>query len=431
MIDTLVLVLLVLLGLDVLFAITRTSLLNSRQAHLMIMHEHQPARVDRALAVINRPRLRASLRLAVIITRFLLAGLVWLAFATWPGPTLVPSARIGLGFVVLFLAGVLLLMLEYTVEGRVLLKTENWAIRMAPVGAALDILLTPISALLMVLIGYTSLQKNPVEVTEDDLKNWVEEGQGEGSLEKGERKMISSIFQFGGTLAREIMVPRIDMYSLEINRTLEEAIQALAQSGHSRVPVYEETIDHIVGLLYAKDLVGVKLPETEPLSSLKNLLRPVYYVPEAKKVDELLTEMQSRRTHMAIVVDEYGGVAGLVTLEDIMEEIIGEIQDEYDQAEEMLYQEVSPGEYVFLGRIDLDDFNDIMNSHLTNDGADTLGGFIFSEFGRVPTGGESIQRDGVVLTVEQVTGRRIRKVRARKVQPDQEEEMEKEHHDAD
>jgi putative hemolysin len=226
------------------------------------------------------------------------------------------------------------------------------------------------------------------------------------------------------------MVPRIDVYALESEKTLGEAIQTFSQSGHSRVPVYEETIDNIIGLLYAKDLLNVKRDENELLGSLRDLLRPAYYVPEAKKVDELLTEMQSRRTHMAIVVDEYGGVAGLVTLEDIMEEIIGEIQDEYDQAEEMMYQEVGPGEYVFQGRIDLDDFNEIMDCHLTKEAADTLGGYIYSEIGRVPAGGESVQADGVLLTVELVTGRRIRKVRARKVQTD-EEEMEKEHHDAD
>ena len=143
------------------------------------------------------------------------------------------------------------------------------------------------------------------------------------------------------------------------------------------------------------------------------MLRPAYFVPEAKKVDELLTELQTRRIHMAVVVDEYGGMAGLVTLEDIMEEIVGEIQDEYDQAEEMLYQKVGPEEYIFQGRIDLDDFNEITGSHLTKESADTLGGFIYGQMGRIPAGGESIEADGQVLTVELVSGRRIRKVRSR------------------
>jgi CBS domain containing-hemolysin-like protein len=147
------------------------------------------------------------------------------------------------------------------------------------------------------------------------------------------------------------------------------------------------------------------------------LLRRAYFVPEAKKVDELLAEMQAQRIHMAIVVDEYGGVAGLVTLEDIVEEIVGEIHDEYDKAEENLYQQVDVGEFVFLGRVDLDDFNEIMESTLPRDEADTLAGFMYSRIGRVPVGGENVQVEDLELTVEQVSGRRIRKVRAQRIPP--------------
>ncbi len=153
------------------------------------------------------------------------------------------------------------------------------------------------------------------------------------------------------------------------------------------------------------------------LESLSNLLRPAYFVPETKKVDELLAEMQAQRIHMAIVVDEYGGVAGLVTLEDIVEEIVGEILDEYDKAEELLYQVISDSEYIFQGRADLDDFNEILDSELPREEADTLGGFIYSRIGRVPTGGESVQIDDLQLTVEQVSGRRIRKVRVLRIPP--------------
>jgi putative hemolysin len=163
-------------------------------------------------------------------------------------------------------------------------------------------------------------------------------------------------------------------------------------------------------LLYAKDLLSV-WREGNKIESLRELLRPAYFVPEAKKVDELLTELQGQRVHMAIVVDEYGGVAGVVTLEDIVEEILGEIQDEYDDAEESPYEELSANEFIFLGRVDLDDFNEIVEADLPKDDADTLGGYIYSRLGRVPTAGESVQVDNMQLTVEQVIGRRIRKVR--------------------
>jgi CBS domain containing-hemolysin-like protein len=244
----------------------------------------------------------------------------------------------------------------------------------------------------------------------------VDAGQEEGVLEQGERKMIVSIFRLGDTLAREIMVPRIDLQALDANTPLPQAVDALLDSGYSRVPVYQDTVDNILGLLYSKDLLRI-WREGNQLGSLIDLLRPAYFVPEAKKVDELLAEMQNQRIHLAIVVDEYGGVAGLVTLEDIVEEIVGEIHDEYDKAEEMLFQMVNESEYVFLGRIDLDDFNEIMESALPNDEADTLAGFIYSRIGRVPVGGENVQVDDLQLTVEHVSGRRIRKVRAQRITP--------------
>jgi CBS domain containing-hemolysin-like protein len=207
------------------------------------------------------------------------------------------------------------------------------------------------------------------------------------------------------------MVPRIDVLALDVNTPIDETMDALKNSGHSRVPVFKDSVDNILGLLYAKDLLGI-WKEGHREVSLSDHLRQAYFVPEAKKVAELLTELQAKRIHMAIVVDEYGGVAGIVTLEDIVEEIVGEIRDEYDQAEELLYQAVNDDEYLFQGRIDLDDFNDIMGTELPNGEADTLSGLIYSRIGRVPTAGDNVQIQDLQLTVEQVSGQRIRKVRA-------------------
>ncbi len=365
------------------------------------------------------------MRLALALTHLIVAGLVVVLALRRPVSPWSTGAVIGL----MALVTLALLLLEHAVDGGVLRRAEEWALRLAPLGALVDFLLTPFSALLLAVMGYPQGQaRETAAVTDAELLTWVESGQPEGSLEKEERRMIYSIFQFGETLAREIMVPRIDILALEIDTPLSEAINALARSGHSRVPVYEETIDNVVGMLYAKDLLRVERSEA-PLSSMRELLRPAYFIPEAKKVDELLTEMQAQRVHMAIVVDEYGGVAGLVTLEDIVEEIIGEVRDEYDAGEEMLYQQVGPDEYVFQGRIDLDDFNEVMGTHLTKEAADTLGGFIYGQMGRVPAGGEQIQAEDVVLTVEQVSGRRIRKVRAKRIQPASQIETEESHAD--
>jgi len=250
-----------------------------------------------------------------------------------------------------------------------------------------------------------------MDVITDQLKTLVDAGQQRGLIELGEGKMISSIFELSDTLAREIMVPRIDVLSVEASTPLEAAVDVFLTSGYSRVPVYKENVDHILGLLYAKDLLRA-WREGNPSESLQSLVRPAYFVPEAKKINELMAEMQSQRVHMAIIIDEYGGVAGIVTLEDIVEEILGEIQDEYDQGEEMPYETLPNGDTLFMGRVDLDDVNDVLGSNLSKDEADTLGGFIYNRIGKVPTVGESVQIDNLLLIVEQVSGRRIGNVRA-------------------
>jgi CBS domain containing-hemolysin-like protein len=320
-----------------------------------------------------------------------------------------------LGAGVLLLSAIILFWIEWIVEGRVLESAEEWALRLTPFARMLVFIMAPLVALPLYFWNRSlGLQDAAGIMTEEEIKTLVDAGQEEGVLQQGERKMIYSIIELGDTLAREIMVPRIDIVALEVNTPLADAVDALLKSGNSRVPVYDESVDYILGLLYAKDLLRV-WRQGEQLESLRQLLRPAHYIPEAKKVIELLAEMQSQRIHMAVVVDEYGGVAGLVTLEDIVEEVLGEIQDEYDQGEESPYQELSAGEYIFQGKVDLDDFNEILSSNLPKDDADTLGGFMYSRIGRVPSTGERIHVDNLLLTVEQVTGRRIRKVRAEKL----------------
>lgn len=400
--------LVLLLVFDLLIIAAWTAFTQTTHARLLALREQIEIRVSRTIPLLFvLTRLRASLNLSLVLVRFLLAGLV--IALVFPQPfTAPPLATAG----TLFLAAFLLFWLEWSVEKYISRNPENWAINLAPFAGVWMTLLSPLLAL---PLAFNRNAQNATEttstVTQDELKTLVDAGQEEGVFEQGERRMIYSIFQLGQTLAREIMIPRIDMLALDVKTPLPDAVDALLRSGHSRVPVYEETVDKTLGLLYAKDLLRV-WREGNRFESLHELLRPAYFIPEAKKVDELLAEMQSQRIHMAIVVDEYGGVAGLVTLEDIVEEILGEIRDEYDQAEELPYQAYKNGEYVFQGRVDMDDFNEIMRSDLPKDEADTLGGYIYSQLGRVPDIGEVIQKDNLVLTVEQVSARRIRKVRA-------------------
>jgi CBS domain containing-hemolysin-like protein len=412
-INTLLAGFLLFLLLDLVITAVRTSLTQARLPNLIDLREQHSTAVDRTVRLLEKPSLRVSMRLALVLVRFLLAASAILLFQD-----LAPASfGLGLATLVILVVALLVLMLEFTLEGRILRNEEVWALRLSGLGAFLDGLLQPFSRLLIALIGSNNQSGGSFSpVTDEDLRTWLEKEQPEGGLEKPERKMIYSIFQFGDTLCREIMVPRIDVNALDVTVLAEEAIQQIIKYGHSRLPVYEETIDNIIGVLYAKDLLRIHQDNGAP-AAIRELLRPAYFVPEAKKVDELLREMQDNGVHIAIVVDEYGGMAGLVTLEDIMEEIVGEIRDEYDQSEEELYQQVSPDEFLIQGRMDLDDVNELLGTHYSKEVADTLGGFIYGEMGRVPVGGEQVTVEGWTLTVEQISGRRIRKVRARRLSP--------------
>jgi putative hemolysin len=399
--------LILLVALDLASCIARAAYQQTSHARLLAVRERYGSRVNTPIALLPAlTRLRASLNLVLVTTRFLLAGCVlWLVQVTQPPyPMLVMVGA-------LLLAAILLFWSEWIFERMAIHSPEAWVIHMRWFVRFVML----ISAVLLVPLAPGSTFANPAEtaagVTEDELKTLVDAGQEEGVFEHSERRMIYSIFDLGDTVAREIMVPRTDMLALDINTPLPDAVDALMSAGHSRVPVYEETVDHTLGLLYAKDLLRA-WREDDQWGSLRDLLRPAYFVPEAKKVDDLLAEMQNKRIHMAIVVDEYGGVAGLVTLEDIVEEIFGEIRDEYDQGEEAPAQQQEDGSYLFLSRIGLDDFNEIMGSTLCSEEADTLGGFIYNQLGRAPTVGEKVVEGSLVLTVEQVSARRIHKVRA-------------------
>ena len=402
--------------LDLSIAATRVSLLNMRPLRLLSMREQFSDAVERTLALIEDVRLRPTLRFSQTATRILLAGVILSMAGQVAGES---RFALVILLVIILAVALSLMVVEFTVEGNILREPERWSVRLEPFARALIFVMTPLVFLPVSLLKSQWPAPVAAQMTEDELKSWVESDQEEGGLEREERQMIYSIFQFGDTLAREIMVPRMDMLAFDVTTSLAQAAKAFTQSGHSRVPVYENNIDNILGLLYAKDLLHV-MENGRKRANMRELLRPAYFVPDTKKADTLLTEMQSQRVHMAIVVDEYGGVAGLVTLEDIIEEIIGEIQDEYDLSEEEPVQQDGE-DYLFLGRIDLDDFNEVMDSHIPKVESDTLAGFLYDYFGRVPHDGESFETHGLLLTIEQVIGRRIRRVRAHKLSPLEEE----------
>ncbi|MGH2499271.1 MAG: hemolysin family protein [Candidatus Limnocylindria bacterium] len=274
----------------------------------------------------------------------------------------------------------------------------------------------PLVALLLVLTRLLTrpfgIRSGPSAlVSEDEIRSLVETGEAQGVLEEAERDMIQSIFDLGDKQVHEVMVPRTDIVAIDVATPPEEVLDKVVATGHSRIPVYEGSSDQIVGVLYVKDLFR-RLARGERDVALRPYLRPAQFVPETKKVDELLREMQRDKVHIAIVIDEYGGTAGLVTIEDLVEEIVGEIRDEYDVEQELVLA-VSDREALMDGRVPFEDVRETFGLDVEqSEDYDTLGGFIVHRLGRLPKVGEAVEAAHVRFVVESVEGRRIRRVRA-------------------
>jgi putative hemolysin len=274
--------------------------------------------------------------------------------------------------------------------------------------------LPPVRWLARGLIGVTNaivpgsgMSQGPF-LTEEELLAIAERGVEEGVIEADERELIESIIEFGDTLVREVMVPRPDMVTVDASFRVADVMEVVLLNGYSRLPVRGEGIDDVVGLVYAKDLMRAERDGLET-ARVGTLLRTPYLVPETKRVPELLREMQQEKFHMAIVVDEYGGTAGLVTLEDLIEELVGEIVDEFD-VEDPLIEPLADGGLRAHARVALDEVNDLLHAHLPEGDWDSIGGLLYHELGRVPFEGEAVDVAGWRLTAQRVQGRRIGRV---------------------
>jgi CBS domain containing-hemolysin-like protein len=282
-------------------------------------------------------------------------------------------------------------------------------------------LLTGVTTAITRLFGATIT--NEASITAEELRLIVERGGEQGVLEAEEEQMINAVIELGSRRVHEVMVPRIAMAVMQIPATFDEAIDTIVEHGHSRIPVYEESVDEILGILYAKDLLPILRESAGPRPDLRTLLRMPVYIPESMTVDDLLHEFQRRKVHIAIVLDEYGGTAGLVTIEDLLEEIVGEIQDEYDVEEPMVVR-ISDDEARLDGRASVDDLAELFDVSLgleDEDEYDTVGGLIYHRIGGVPAPGDRVDVDGLTLTVETTDGRRVGKVLAVRRRPEESE----------
>ncbi len=267
----------------------------------------------------------------------------------------------------------------------------------------------------------TRLLYGKKRVTEAEIQEIMDAGEEEGVINQEENAMIRSILTLGDSMVREIMLPRMEMSCVSIQDEVSEVLKSIIASGHSRLPVYEGTIDNVIGLIYAKDLLKY-WGEPDDAIELRKLIRAPFFVPETKNLEELLHDFKKRRVHMAVVIDEYGGTAGLVTIEDLLEEIVGDIQDEYDLETERLSVQ-GDGSIVADGRLTIEEVEEHFHVSIEKDNFETVGGLIFHLTGRIPLAGEVIESETLVLTVLEADERRIAKVHiARKEELERESE---------
>lgn len=404
----------ILLVANAFITLCHAALINVRRSNLMELADEGD---KRALAVIQlvdgKARLYITYKFAVILVRFLTAAAVTL----WLVLPLVAMGSHVLGLLILLGTGMASLILgDLVPESVATIYADRLALRLVGVMRTLMLILWPVVAFVLALSRLISSLFGSAQVintvTEEEIMTLVSAGHSDGTIEEEEKEMIYSVLQLDERTARELMTPRMDIVAIDINATVIDALRAFTKSGFSRIPVYEDNVDNISGLLYAKDLLT--LWESGVLDNrevgIRDLVRPAFFVPETKHADELLKELQNRNIHMAIVVDEYGGTAGLVTIENLIEEIVGDIRDEHDVNEEADFILTDSGDYIIDATMNLDDVNELLDIELESEDADTVGGYIFAAIGRVPIVGDEVETDEVRLRVAEIEGRRIRKI---------------------
>lgn len=405
-----------LLLLSAFFSSVESAYYSLSRSVLDRMRGSSDPRSRRAAKLMEKPRLLLSVILtgntAVNTAAAAIAALVAAEAALEFGM----SSELAVLIEVAVMSAMILLLAELVPKFMALRDPEKWAVKTSSIVLALRVMLAPLAYPLSWLTSSLSHMmgielQSVTTMSESEIRALVQVGHERGELEIEERRMINSIFEFGDTTVREIMVPRIDIVAAEANTPLDELLDLVINQGHSRIPVYEDTIDNIIGLMYAKDLIAAT--RTSKTFNLKAMIRPnTFFVPEEKKIDDLLHAFQLKKIHMAIIVDEYGGVDGLVTMEDIIEEIVGEIQDEYD-SEQPLVKRLDEKTILANGLLSISEFNEMQGFEVVQESEayDTIAGFVYKELGVVPKVKQDFEFNGFRFIVDEVIGKRITRIR--------------------
>ncbi len=411
--------------LEAIFVAAEIALVSVRRSRVEQLVEDGAPGAQRVRRLLDDPgRFLAVVQIGVTFVGFLASAYAAVSLADELRKVLeqVPGLRdsaaaIALVVVTLLLALFTIVFGELVPKSIALANRERFALVLSGLVDVLGRVLFPFVALLTGLTGLVTRAlgietQREASISTEELMLIVERGGEQGVLEAEEEQMIHAVIELGDRRLHEVMVPRTSVLALPASATYEDAIDMFVGAGHSRVPVFESTIDEVVGLLYAKDLLPFLKGDAGERPALRTLLRTPLFVPESMSIDDLLHEFQRRKVHVAIVLDEYGGTAGLVTIEDLLEEIVGEIQDEYD-TEEPLVEHLSDDEVRMDGRASIDDLGEAFDTELQledEDEYDTVGGLVFHRLGDVPSPGDVVRVDGLRLTVESTDGRRVGKV---------------------
>jgi putative hemolysin len=425
MLGTDILVILLLILVNGFFVAAEIAFVSVRRTRLDELAEAGDRRAKRAQRLMRDPgRFLAVIQVAITFLGALASAVAAVSIVTFVAEPLRGIAlladqadTIALLLVTFVVSVVSIVLGELIPKGFALANPDRIALA---VSGPITLFAKIVSPLVGVLVALTKLISKPFgidptrtpELSAAEIRLIVEQGSQQGVLEAEEEQMISAVMSLSDSKLHEVMVPRIDIVAIDQDASFDDAVTLVLTEGHSRTPLYKESVDHIVGILYAKDLLRI-IAAGGPRPRLRDIMRPALFVPESQSVDDLLHELQRRRVHMAIVLDEYGGTAGLVTIEDLLEEIVGEIQDEFDEEEPMKVL-VRDGEAILDGRADIDQLGELVDPPLEledDEEYDTVGGFVYHRIGRVPVVGDRVAVAPFAISVIKVIGRRVGKVR--------------------
>ncbi len=417
------------------FTLAETALVtvrNARLAQIVTEGGADAAGAAQVQALTHQPtRVVATVQVGGTLAAFAVAGLnaavlaphLRPVLARWHLPHAQGVATVGL----LLLAALLTIAVGEIIPRSVALRSpEKIALAFAGTLRFFMTLFAPLASIALGLshallrpFGMTATFAAPV-MTEEELRTLIEAGARSGAIEEDEKERIRRVISFGDTEVRQVMTPRISIKAGDVSVNLSHLLGLVMESGHSRIPVYEGSVDTIIGIVHAKDLLPL-LARGETHPDLRTVMRAPLLVPENRLVDDLLDEFRRSRTQMAIIQDEYGGTAGLATIEDLLEELVGEINDEYDSgnapADTPLLQTLSASTFLVDGRMAINDLNDLLGIHVPDEDYDTVGGYVFGLFGRQPDAGETLSKEGLHFTVTRTDGRRIQEVRLHRPEP--------------